>query len=257
MNIVTDSAGKCTAYSCASCCAMRSAPRHEAAHAVLTMRRACTNLLSAMLTTSFSLKSEVSVALQCFPRQFAWRTAWQARHGSTHSRLAQFLRSARGMRKRAGGRAPPDCVGWTRSGSQPSCGRKTSPCQSPCAGKRSQSGAAKGAGHAAPLFRRVVGRQRRDRGRERQATRIEARDLPQLRHTATDRGHDRINPLTLWRVTLFGAAPSPAAIEHSREGFAARQMSSTLTCLRPGSSPSTGCRTCRRTCQIPWPRTSC
>lgn len=134
--------------------------------------------------------------MQSFPRGFAWHIARQVRHGSTHSRLAQFLRSARGMRERAGGGASSDRVGRTRSESQSSCRHKTPPCQSRSTSERSQCGTAKGARHAASLFRRMVGRPRRDRGRERQAARLEARDLRELRGAAAGRGRDRIDPLT-------------------------------------------------------------
>lgn len=201
-----------------------------------------------MAVTSFSLKSRISVAMQSFPRGFAWCTARQVRHGSTHSRLAQFLRSARGMRKRAGGGASPTRVGRAWSGSQSSCRHKTPPCQSRSTRERSKSGAAKGAGHAASLFRRMVGRPRRDRGRERQAARLEARDLPQLRDAAAGRRRDRIDPMT---SVLPLSRPS-------REGAAAQGIlpGVELTFLRRGSSPSRECRTCRRTCQSPWPRMS-
>lgn len=201
-----------------------------------------------MAATSFSLKSRISVAMQSFPRGFAWHIARQVRHGSTHSRLAQFLRSARGMRERAGGGASSDRVGRTRSESQSSCRHKTSPCQSRSTSERSQCGTAKGARHAASLFRRMVGRPRRDRGRERQAARLEARDLRELRGAAAGRGRDRIDPLTR-------RAPSLETIERGSRN-SGNQRSVVLTFLRRGSSPSRECRTCRRTCQSPWPRMS-
>lgn len=203
-----------------------------------------------MAATSFSLKSRISVATQSFPRGFAWCTSRQVRHGSTHSRLAQFLRSARGMRQRAGGGASSDRVGRTWSESQSSCRHKTPPCQSRSTSERSQCGTSKGARHAASLFRRMVGRPRRDRGRERQAARVEARDLRQLRDAAAGRGRDRIDPLT-----RRAHAPSLETIERGSRN-SGNQRSVVLTFLRRGSSPSRESRTCRRTCQSPWPRMS-
>lgn len=202
-----------------------------------------------MPATSFSLKPRLTVAIRSFPRGFAWRTARQVRHGPTHSRLAQFLRSARGMRKRAGGGASSDRVGRTRSGSESSCCHKAPPCQSRSTSERSQCGTAKGARHAASLFRRMVGCPGRNRGRERQAARVEARDLPQLCVAAAGRGRDRIDPLTR-------RASSLETIERGSRN-SGNQRSVALTFLRQGSSPSRECRTCRRTCQSPWPRTSC
>jgi len=99
------------------------------------------------------------------------------------------------MRGRAGGGAAINRVGRAGSGSKSSRRHKASRCRSRSAGDRSQSWKAKGAGHVASLFGRLVGRAGRDRGRERQAARLETRDLPQLRDTAARRRDDRINPL--------------------------------------------------------------